>query len=206
MGLPQPELINPVVIDLPKPEAPPQLLSPAEEEVDVQNPEEEIKEKSLNISKLAKDICEESPQEKSSEDGDHKSVDLEEEMEKIEKSINKSVRSETQSTPDNAAMQGVKDSQSENDESSAKQAADFFRREVEVDAHRTAELEVTQTNKTMARMNESSFQYVQTMNNMREESNVQVNKPMIDEDSDIIGEEDSQLSSSMDKTLPMDDL
>lgn len=204
LGLPQPELINPVVIDLPKPEAPPQLLRPTEE-VDVQNPEDEIKEKSVNLSKLAKDICEESPQEKSSEDGDHKSVDLEEEMEKIEKSINKSVRSETQSTPDNAAMQGVKDSQSDNDESSAKQAADIFRREVEVDTRHEAVLEVTATNKTMARMNESSFQYVQTMTNIKEESHWQVNKPMLDEDSDIIGEEDSQLSNSMDKTVRMDE-
>lgn len=189
---------------MPKPEAPPQLLRPTEE-VDVQNPEDEIKEKSVNLSKLAKDICEESPQDKSSEDGDHKSVDLEEEMEKIEKSINKSVRSETQSTPDNAAMQGVKDSQSDNDESSAKQAVDFFRKEVEVDTRHEAVLEVTATNKTMARMNESSFQYVQTMNNIKEESHWQVNKPMLDEDSDIIGEEDSQLSNSMDKTVRMDE-
>ena len=119
VGLPQPDqpkLLNPAELEQKPTDKPEQKLSvvhPAKEPrieeehfeqqkeqsaaiSDIVNPEElQVKDKSAaNFSSIVKEICEESPQEKSSEDGD-KFLDLEKEVQKIEQSINKSVRSET---------------------------------------------------------------------------------------------------------------
>jgi len=52
----------------------------------------------------------------------------------------------------------------------------------------------------MARMNESSFQYVPTMMDEQPCHN-QINRPMFENESDIIGEEESQnISSSLSST------
>lgn len=96
VGLPEPEqpqLINPVESNSIK------LAAPAPESFvekrSIVYPEPQIEEEFNYVQSLAKEICEESPQEKSSEDGDNKSLDLENEMQNIEMSINKSVRTET---------------------------------------------------------------------------------------------------------------
>ena len=159
-----------------------------EEHLDVVNPEElQIKDKSINLSSIAKEICEEeqsAPEEKSSEDGsggELKSLDLQREVEKIEQSINKSLRAETK--------QPAKDSHSSNDDSvlTVKEpvaaATDNLRAELEQ--------QMAAPNRSVARVNESSFQYVPTMMD-EQPRHTQVNKPLFDEESDIIGEEDDE--------------
>ena len=198
------------IVGLPQPDQP-QLLNPAaepdvaqpksvlivaqepqieEEHLDVLNPEElQIRDKSVgSLSSIAKEICEEeqsAPEDqKSSEDGsggELKSLDLQREVEKIEQSINKSLRAETKQPP--------KDSHSSNDDSvlTVKEpvaaATENLRAELEQ--------QMAAPNRSVARVNESSFQYVPTMMD-EQPRHTQVNKPLFDEESDIIGEEEDE--------------